>query len=112
MVAAENSGIKNKDKLKEYLYKNPIKLAEKLAKMLQTDSGELLEPIKIKGKGKGYYYSYKDKRFVSVPRDGEYYLIPWQDEDPEKCYIYSHYTCMVGIILKIDRSEIQHIGFN
>ena len=112
MVAAENSEIKNKEKLREYLYKNPLKLAEKLAKFLKDDDGELLEPVKLKGKGMGYYYSYNDKKFIPVPRDGEYYLTPWVDDDPKKCYIYSHYTWMIGIILKVDRSEIKLIGFN
>ena len=112
MVAAENSGIKNKDKLREYLYKNPRKLAEKLQKFLQDDEGNLLEPVRIKGKGIGYYYSHNDKKFIPVPRNSEYYLTPWVDDDPDKCYIYSHYNWMVGVILKVNRSEIQFIGFN
>ena len=112
MVAAENSGIKNKAKLREYLYRNPIKLAQKLQKFLQSDDGTRLPPVKIKGKGMGYYYSHNDKKFVSVPRDGEYYLLPWIAEDPKECYIYTHYTWMIGMILKVNKDEIQHIGFN
>ena len=112
MVAAENSGIKNIAKLREYLYKNPTKLAEKLAKFLKNDNGELLEPVRIKGKGVGYYYSHNDKRFIPAARNREYYLIPWDDEDPSKCYIYSHYNWMVGVILKVNKEEIEFIGFN
>ena len=112
MVAVENSGIKNKDKLREYLYKNPKKLALKLAKMIQKDDGTLLEPVKIKGKGIGYYYSYNDKAFIPVPRNSEYYLVPWQSEDPNICYIYAHHNWFIGIILKINKEEIEFVGFN
>jgi len=112
MVAAENSEIKKKAKLREYLYKNPVKLAQKLAKFLQNDDGTLLEPVKLKGKGMGYYYSHNDRRFIPAPRDGEYYLLPWASDDPSECYIYTHYTWMIGVILKVNKDEIQHIGFN
>jgi len=84
MVAAENSGIKDKSKLREYLYKNPTKLALKLAKMLQSDDGVLLTPIKFRGKGIIYCYSYNDKRHIHCPRDGEYYILPWVDEENNK----------------------------
>jgi hypothetical protein len=112
MVAAESSEIKNKAKLREYLYKNPAKLAQKLAKFLQDEQGNLLEPVKIKGKGMGYYYSHNDKKFIPTPRDGEYYLLPWTAEDPSDCYIYSHYCWMIGVILKVKKEEIKFIGFN
>jgi hypothetical protein len=112
MVAAENSDFKNQAKLREYLYKNPVKLAIKLAKFLQNDNGEMLEPVRLKGSGIGYYYSYNDKRFIPAPRNSEYYLVPWDSEDPTKCYIYTHYTWMVGVILKVDKSEVQYLGGN
>ena len=112
MVAVENSEIKDKKKLREYLYKNPRKLGEKLAKFLQNDDGTLLEPVKLRGKGVGYYYSYNDKRHIPAPRNSEYYLLPWIDEDPQVCYVYCHYTWMIGVILKVPKKEIQKIGFN
>jgi hypothetical protein len=112
MVATDNSEIKNKKKLREYLYKNPVKLALKLQKFLQNDDGTLLEPVRLKGEGVGYYYSYNDKRHVAMPRNSEYYLLPWDDEDPDVCYIYNHYRWLTGIILKVPKKEIQYIGFN
>ena len=112
MVTIENSGIKDKKKLREYLYKNPQKLAQKLAKFLQNDDGTLLEPVKLKGKGMGYYYSHNDRRFIPAPKDGEYYLLPWVTEKPDECYVYTHYTWMIGVILKVKKSDIYHIGFN
>jgi hypothetical protein len=112
MVAAESSEIKNKAKLREYLYKNPVKLAQKLAKYLQDDNGELLQPVRLKGKGIAYLYSHNDRKFIPAPKNAEYYLTPWIDDDPKKCYIYTHYNWMVGVIFKVDRDQIQHIGFN
>ncbi len=112
MVAAENSEIKDKSKLREYLYKNPKKLALKLQKFMQSDDGELLQPVILKGKGHKYLYSYYDKRNVLCPCNGEYYLMPWFDEDPDICYIYTHYKWMTGAVLKVKRSETILIGFN
>ena len=112
MVAAENSEIKNKAKLREYLYKNPKKLAMKLQNFLKSDEGELLQPVKIKGTGIKYFYSYYDKRFVPCPCNSEYYLMHWLDEDPDVCYVYSHYKWMMGVVLKVKRQEIKFIGFN
>lgn len=112
MVAAENSEIKNKAKLREHLYKNPVKMALKLAKLIQNNDGTLLQPVKIKGEGLGYYYSHNDKRLILVPRSSEYYLLPWVDEDPNYCYVYSHYVWFIGIILKVKKDEIIHLGFN
>ena len=112
MVAAENSGIKNKAKLREYLYKNPDKLAQKLAKFLQTDEGELLHPVKLKGKGIGYYYSQNEKKHIPVPRSSEFYILPWIDDDKDRCYVYCHYNWQIGVILKVFAEDIEFIGFN
>lgn len=112
MVAAESSEIKNKAKLREYLYKNPIKLAMKLAKMLETSTGELLTPVRLKGEGKGYYYSHHDKKFIHVPRNSEYYLLPWVAEKDNECYIYAHHTWLIGVILRVPKDELDFIGFN
>jgi hypothetical protein len=112
MVAAENSGIKDKAKLREYLYKNPKKLAAKLAQMLQSKDGDLLHPVKLKGKGPGYYYSYNDKKLILCPRNSEYYLLPWVDEDDKRCYVYAHHNWQIGVILKVFKEDIEFIGFN
>jgi hypothetical protein len=112
MVAAENSGIKNKAKLREYLYKNPDKLAQKLAQFLKSDDGELLQPVRIKGKGIGYYYSHNDKRHIPVSRTAEFYALPWLDDDKERCYVYCHHNWQIGIILKVFKEDIEYIGFN
>ena len=112
MVVAENSGIKDKAKLREYLYKNPAKLALKLAQLLQKSDGTLLQPVRFKGKGTGYYYSVNDKRHVACPRAGEYYLMPWMDDDKERCYVYGHHNWQIGVILKVFKDQIEFLGFN
>ena len=112
MLMAQNSGIKDKAKLREYLYKNPKKLALKLAKMLQEKDGNLLQPIKFKGHGTIFCYSYNDKRFIPCPRNGEYYLLPWVDESGDRCYVYSHYSWSIGVILRVFKDQIEELGFN
>jgi len=112
MVAAENSEIKNKAKLREYLYKNPKKLAGKLAQMLQTKEGDLLQPVRLKGKGPGYYYSINDKKLILCPRNSEYYILPWVDEDERRCYVYAHHNWQIGVILKVFKEDIEFLGFN
>lgn len=111
-MVAESSGIKDKEKLRSYLYKNPDKLAIKLAQFLKSDDGVLLHPVKIRGKGCSYFYSLNDKMHIYAPRDGEYYMLPWTDEDPERCYVYCHYTWQIGIIFKVFLEDIDFIGFN
>ena len=54
-MVTKNSGISDKKKLLGFLYKNPDKLAIKLAKFLYSEE-ESLEPVKFKAKGQGYYY--------------------------------------------------------
>jgi len=112
MVVAENSGIKDKAKLREYLYKNPAKLALKLAQLLQKEDGTLLQPVKFKGNGVIFSYSVNENRHIPCPRDGEYYLMPWLDDDKEKCYVYSHHKWQVGVILKVFKDQIEFLGFN
>tara|TARA_Y100000593_G_scaffold56973_1_gene106114 strand:- start:34 stop:372 length:339 start_codon:yes stop_codon:yes gene_type:complete len=112
MLAMANSGIKDKAKLREYLYKNPRKLALKLAKMVQTDDGELLQPVRLKGSGPGYYYSLNDKKMIMSQRDAEYYLLPWTDHENDRCYVYSHHNWQIGVILRVFKDQIDLIGFN
>ena len=110
-MVAENSGIKNKAKLMAYLYKNPTKLAIKLSKFIKSSDGPL-ELVKLKGEGQGYYYSIQDKKLIRTCRDAEFYILPWADEDESKCYIYTHYNWMVGCIFKVNKEEIEYLGYS
>lgn len=112
MVATDNSGIKDKTKLREYLYKNPNKLALKLAQLIREEDGTLLQPIKFKGKGIIFCYSVNDKRHIPCPRESEYYLMPWLDDDKERCYVYGHHKWQIGVILKVFKDQIEFLGFN
>mgnify|MGYP003118661503 CR=1 FL=1 len=107
------SHIKDKDKLIKYLYKNPEKLALKLAKFTKDDDGYSLPMVKIKGEGQGYYYSMNHKKLIRVVRNGEFYLLPWADpKDKRKCYIYCHYNWMVGCIFNVYKDDLEHLGAN
>ena len=94
-----------------YLYKNPTKLALKLARFLESPDGIPLELVRLKGKGQGYYYSVQDKGFVRASRDAEFYLLPWEDKSG-KCFVYTHYNWLIGCILRVDKNEIEHLGYN
>lgn len=112
-MVAKNSGIKDKSKLLKFLYKNPNKMAAKLADFMKDSQGNVLPIVKIKGKGQGYYYSVNHKRFVRVCRDSEFFLLDWRDEEEEdKCYIYTHYNWMVGCIFSLSKDEIEFLGDN
>ena len=112
-MVAENSGIKDKAKLIKYLYSNPTKLALKLATFLKDKQGNSLPMVKLKGKGQGYYYSMNGKKLIRVSRDGEFYLLPWEDvRNSEKCFIYTHHNWMVGCILNVYKDDIEFIGDN
>ena len=112
-MVAENSGIKNKTKLLKFLYTNPDKLAVKLAQFVKDSDGIALPLIKLKGKGQGYYFSMNSKKLIRVCRNGEFYLLPWKDEqDKNRCYVYTHHNWMVGCILHVYRTDIEFIGFN
>ena len=78
-MVTKNSGISDKSKLLQFLYKNPDKLAIKLAKFLQDSNGTSLEPVKFKKSGQGYYYSVNDRKLIRVSRGDEFYLLPWKD---------------------------------
>ena len=113
LMVAENSGIKNKEKLLKYLYENPEKFAAKLTKFIQDSNGYSLPMVRLKGKGQGYYRSVSKMNLVRVSRDAEFYLLPWEDkEDEGKCYIYTHHNWMIGCILLVHRDEIELLGFN
>jgi hypothetical protein len=113
VMVAENSGIKNKEKLLKYLYANPDKLALKLLQFIKDEEGQALPQVKIKGKGQGFYYSINHKRLIRVSRDADFYLLPWGDEeDNRRCYIYTHYNWMIGCIFKVFKSDIEHLGNN
>jgi len=112
-MVSENSGIKDKKKLRQYLYNNPTKLALKLAQFLKDSSNSLLPLVRLKGKGGGYFYSINDKKLIYAARNAEYYLLPWLDEEGEgKCYIYGHHMWFTGVIFKVFKDEIEIIGLN
>ena len=111
-MVTNSSEIKDKAKLRKYLYKNPDKLALKLAQLLKNNDGTLLHPVRLKGNGSGFFYSVNDKKLILSPRHGEYYLLPWIDDDEDRCYVYSHHNWQVGVILKVFKDDIEFLGFN
>ena len=112
VMVAENSGIKDKSKLLKYLYTHPEKMAMKLAQYINDDE-ESYPMVQLKGTGQGWYRSVNHKTLVRVSREEEFYLLPWEDkDDKKKCYIYTHFNWMSGLILNVYRDDIEFIGYN
>ena len=98
---------------KETLYKKPRALATKMQSFTTSDSGELLPLAILKGEGYGEYYSYADKKHVTVPRKAEYYVLAWRDPDEDKYYyLYSHHVAGAGMILRVEKEEVIILGYN
>ena len=81
---------------------------------LERDQNNKLLPLAIiKGTGYGRYYSVIDKKPVLVPRKSQYFLLPWNNSDyPDDYYLYSHHIAICGIVLRIDKKEVQILGLN
>lgn len=98
--------IKHTEEEKHILY------AETLASFIKDSMGNPLQQIMIKGSGYGYYYSMSDKLTILVPRRAEYYLISEKPDDKGRLRVYSHYKFVTGIVLLVQKEEIERIGWN
>ncbi len=112
-MVTQISGISDKSKLMEHLYKNPKKLAMRLARFLSSSNNELLPLARIKGAGQGFYYSISHKSLVRVSRTDEFYLLPDREgQEAGYLYLYTHYICKVGCIIRVAKEEVELLGFN
>ena len=95
-------------------YRDPIVMANRLFHLQKDKEGNLLEPVILKGKGShGTYWAQSDKRFVKVARRSSHYLVPWRDPEDEKArFIYTHHIAHAGVIIRVEKDDYYHIGFN
>ena len=87
-------------------------LAKKAANSLKSKDGDLLPMVKIKGKGPGYYWSPYEKKIILVPRDAEFYFLPWQKDEKGRNYLFLPYYLTGGTIINVEFDEIEWVGFN
>tara|TARA_X000001388_G_C2197991_1_gene110110 strand:+ start:524 stop:856 length:333 start_codon:yes stop_codon:yes gene_type:complete len=87
-------------------------LALKAAETLKGKDGNLLPTVKIKGKGLGYYWSPYDKKLILVPRDAEYYLLPWEEDEYGRKHLFLPISLVGGNIISVNSDELEILGYN
>ena len=87
-------------------------IATKITELLSKGEQHALQAVLLKGIGEGFYYSVIDKKPVSVPRKGEYYLLPFDEDKSGRLYVFSTYIFSSGLILLVHKEDIELIGFN
>ena len=87
-------------------------VAKQIAKLLSDGEENNLVAVILKGKGRGHYYSMVEKKPIEVPRKGEYYLLPWQEDEEGRVYVFSKYIFSSGLILLVPKEEVILIGYN
>ena len=87
-------------------------LALKMQAFLKSKSGNLLQPIRLKGKKETYYWSFMNKKHELLHPNSEMYLLPWQETEKGEYYVYSPYTFQSGNVFLVPKNEIIDLGFN
>ena len=87
-------------------------VAKQIAELLDKGEQNTLSAVMLKGEGRGFYYSLVDKKPVEVPRKGEYYLLPFEEDNEGRLYVFSRHLFSSGLILLVPKEEIVLIGFN
>ena len=87
-------------------------VAKEIADLLSKGEQNSLVAVMLKGEGRGFYYSLVHKKPIEVPRKGEYYLLPFEEDKKGRLYVFSAYLFYSGLILLVAKEEIELIGFN
>ena len=87
-------------------------LALKMQAFLKSKSGNLLQPIRLKGERETYYWSFMNKKHQLLHPRSEMYLLPWKTTEKGEHYVYSPYTFQSGNVFLIPKDEIIDLGFN
>tara|TARA_R110000824_G_scaffold208439_1_gene394223 strand:- start:1538 stop:1831 length:294 start_codon:yes stop_codon:yes gene_type:complete len=87
-------------------------VAKQIADLLSKGEHSNLIAVLLKGKGRGHYYSMLHKKPILVPRKGEYFLLPIEEDENGKLYVFSNYIFMSGLILLVSKEDIDIIGEN
>ena len=103
------SGSNKHNKTTKELYGD---LAKKAAEFLKSKDGNLLVLAILKGQGLGYYWSPSNKGLVLVPRNAEWYYLPWKKDEKGRVYLYSPHLLTSGVVICADPEEITVLGLN
>jgi len=102
----------NNDDFERPLDPDAESLAYKMEVFLRSKSGNLLQPIRLKGKKEKYYWSFMHKKVQLLHPQAEMYLLPWQQTEKGEYYVYSPYNFQAGNVFLIPKDEIIDMGFN
>lgn len=111
-VLPQFSAKKDDEDKKETTIKLYHDLAEKAAELLKDKQGNLLLTVKIKGTGHGFYWSPSKKSLIFVPREAEYYYLPWKKDEKNRCYLFLPHFLTSGIVICVKPEEIEFLGHN
>ena len=100
------------DDFEPFLDPDAKALADKMAAFLKSKTGELLEPVRLKGNEPKYYWSIMEKCFCLIQPDAEMYVIPWKITEKGEYYVYSPYLFWAGQVFLVPKEEIIIMGFN
>jgi len=87
-------------------------IATQIGLMLLKGEKNNLVSVFLKGKGRGFYYSVIHKKPFEVPRRAEFYLLPLNQTEDGKMYVYCTHLFYSGLILLVPSEQIELIGDN
>ena len=102
----------NDDAFDPFLDPDAKALADKMASFLKSKSGDLLEPVRLKGNKSKYYWSIMEKSFCLIQPDAEMYVVPWKTTEKGEHYVYSPHLFWAGQVFLVPKEEIIFMGFN
>jgi hypothetical protein len=100
------------DEFNTFLDPDAEVLADKMAALLKSKEGHLLEPITLKGKKPKYYWSIMSKSLCLVHPEAEMYIVPWKTTEKGEYYVYSPHLFWAGQVFLVPKDEIIFMGFN
>mgnify|MGYP003113262339 CR=1 FL=1 len=95
-----------------YLDPDAESLAYKMQAFLKSKSGNLLQPVRLKGERETFYWSFMNKKHELLHPQAEMYLLPWKETKKGEYYVYSPYNFQSGNVFLVPKGEIIDLGFN
>ena len=87
-------------------------IARQIADLFYKGEQNNLTSVFLKGEGTGSYYSVVDRGPVTVSRKAEFYLLPIEETQDGKIYVFSTYIFFSGLILLVHKDQVQILGPN
>ena len=112
METTQEAMVANKDEFEVPLDPDAEHLAYKMQAFLKSKSGNLLQPVCLKGNRETYYWSFMNKKHELLHPKSEMYLLPWKMTEKGEYYVYSPYNFNSGNVFLVPKDQIIDMGFN